>query len=675
MATTSLILAYLLVVAIPIGSIYVINLNDLFGTAAFSTILVCALWGAIGAFGSAYPINTAVMQHTDYLTTRSFLGPIVEEILKALIIYFFIWQPSFRYFVDGSVYGFATGVGFAVTENVFYLTTNPSAGLALALSRVVSTSLMHATTSAIIGISLGHFRRSHSQTRAVWVLIGFVPAIIIHMIFNNALIYITNPTLLLLFGVAIGIGGAVYISFRINQGIADEKEHFNQTLGLDLGVTAAEVQAIQGLGGERVEKVLEQLGQQFGEDKIPYMRRVLVLQANIGILQNNLSGQASDRLREAWQKEITEKRAEMDNLRKNIGLQGMIFMRNIFPKETIEQPSFQDRISSADQSVHKFDLFMNTSQAVGTLSPEELAATADILKQIQIFADVDLSDLENLSRAIQTRHFEDGELIFDQGVAGDEMFLVKAGAIALSSVNRERGTEKLLNTVYPGNIVGELALLDGDKRSARARALGSLDVLILRRDNLNWFIQSRPQVMLALLKFLAARARHVSDIVDMSIRWAGDIARGQMVETPTGLTFAAANAGAGQPNSLGETGSFRIARAVSKEAVDSTQPTSVVMQGLFSNLSSQLEQTEHMRRDRLEADRESQKLSTKISGMFSKSKMASLAAEKPSDANPPAAPHEPPAKPAEQPAADKAMRSTSLFSRIKLDDPKPDDSK
>ena len=103
---------------------------------------------------------------------------------------YFIQRPRFRYIVDGAVYGFAAGIGFAVRENFFYLNglTTEDAALGLAISRVLSASLMHATASSMVGIAFGRLRRSQGRwaQRAIWPLSGIIVAIIIHLIYNNA---------------------------------------------------------------------------------------------------------------------------------------------------------------------------------------------------------------------------------------------------------------------------------------------------------------------------------------------------------------------------------------------------------------------------------------------------------------------------------------------------------
>ncbi|MBZ0307269.1 MAG: Crp/Fnr family transcriptional regulator, partial [Anaerolineae bacterium] len=72
------------------------------------------------------------------------------------------------------------------------------------------------------------------------------------------------------------------------------------------------------------------------------------------------------------------------------------------------------------------------------------------------------------------------------------------------------GQENILVTYGKGDVVGELALLDGQPRSATARANGPLRVMVLQRQHFSQFIQSRPKVILAVLQFLAHRVRHTT---------------------------------------------------------------------------------------------------------------------------------------------------------------------
>ncbi len=591
------ILAYLISIAIPLSASYVIVLLDLFGTGKRSTILTCLGWGAIGAFGLAYFANSLIihLSFVGYERGETLTGPIVEELLKSAILFYFITRPRFHYAVDGAIYGFACGIGFAVAENILYVSTYPTQALAVAISRALSTSLMHATTSALVGISLGHLRRAANTQKVMWALIGFVPAMLTHIVFNNVAFAVdqglVNGTVLLILGFAIGLGGAALIGVLISRALDQEKKRFAQTLGLDVGISSADRKATQQSGEKAIEAVLKELGEYFGADKITLIRKLLVTQANIGILRNNLNHPVSERLRKAWQDEISAKRAEIDQIRGELGLYVMSFLRGAFPDDAATRDQLQQRLADADPTqIHIFDMFIVASKIAQTVSPERLSQIADLLKQIDLFKDVSLPDLENLSRAISTRYYTDGEVIFNDGDPGDELFVINSGAIQILSVQLgANDREKLLNTCNPGDIVGELALLDGNPRSAMARAKGDLETLVLRRDQFMTFMQSRPNVILAMLRFLAQRARHASEIVDVSIKWASEVAQGNYNHSDQAAQPATANGPAAPPRSR-ISGTLRMVEH--PESANVSEDAPILLRGVFSKVSESLKARE-----------------------------------------------------------------------------------
>jgi len=75
-------------------------------------------------------------------------------------------------------------------------------------------------------------------------------------------------------------------------------------------------------------------------------------------------------------------------------------------------------------------------------------------------------------------------------------------------------------------VVGEFSLLDGQPRSARAQVQGATTLLRLQQQVFMRFIQSRPQVVLAMLQYLAEKARYTTLAVETSIAWMSRIEQG-----------------------------------------------------------------------------------------------------------------------------------------------------
>lgn len=505
-------LAYLIAIAVPIVVVYVIYALDLFGTGKGSTIEVCLLWGATAAVGMAYLINQTAVHAFGYFTTTTLTAPIAEELLKGLILFYFIQRPRFRYFVDGAVYGFAAGTGFAISENIFYILIDSDGEvLTLVVKRVLSSSLMHAFASAILGIMLGLTRRTTGIRRIGLPLGGIGLAISIHAIYNNIVVRLEGADLLLV-GFGIGIGGSLIIASLISFGLAAEKRRFEETLGLGVGITGAERRAVQGLGGQEVEKILEELKAYFGERKAHLIRELLIKQANLGILRNNLITQTSDHLHKVWENEAADLQRQINRIRSDLGVYVMLLLRSFLPEDaTLQWETLNRKVTQFDPlHVHSFDLFMTASEKAETLTPAQLEATSRSLQRIKIFADVPLAELENLSRAITPRSFKKGEVLFERGDEGDAMYLIKEGHVDIYTLDAAHHPMHL-HTFSVGDVVGELALLDGQPRSAWARAKVPTKTWILQRSHFLMFVQSRPHVIWVILKYLADRLRTASE--------------------------------------------------------------------------------------------------------------------------------------------------------------------
>lgn len=533
------LIAYLVAIVIPVIAFLAIRALDLFGTSKWDTVITCALWGLFGAFGIAYIVNNQALQllvdlgltnSEGYQTIVRFVAPIIEEVLKAVILIYIFRRPSFRYFVDGAIYGFSVGIGFAVMENYFYIANSGTAALSLAVSRVLSTSLMHAMASGVVGISLGRLRRQQGGS-VILPLAGIALAILAHILYNNIVNTLTGPALLLV-AILFGLGGAAFIGLQINLGLKQEKQRFTQSLNQKSDVSDGERIAIQSLGEGSKDQIWDHLERSLGDENIELIRKLLLTQANIGILQNNLENpNISDRLQEAWTAEITERKIEFQAIRKQLNRTVMSYLQTVFPTQDESMWNWLlEEFSSSDPTmVHTFDVFMRTSGLASSLSAAQLSEMAERLHHIEIFKNVSLADLENLGRAIEVTRFSDQEQLFDQGDEGDAMYLIEDGRIAIYSVD-DLGREKKLRVFERGQVVGDFAVLDGQPRSARARAQGDLVALVLRRQMFKIFIQSRPQVILAVLAVLAERARYTTSAVEDSINTARQIAEGRFAE-------------------------------------------------------------------------------------------------------------------------------------------------
>jgi CRP-like cAMP-binding protein len=155
---------------------------------------------------------------------------------------------------------------------------------------------------------------------------------------------------------------------------------------------------------------------------------------------------------------------------------------------------------------------------------------AETLAGIPFFSGLDAESLERIGRGLRTRRFRRSEVIFHQGDPGDALFIVMSGAIKIM-LPSDTGDEAILATLRPGDVFGELALLDGAPRSATAVALEPTETLILPRLQFRELLATEPAVRDALLASIAAELRrltnHVEELhfLDITGRLASRLAR------------------------------------------------------------------------------------------------------------------------------------------------------
>lgn len=135
------------------------------------------------------------------------------------------------------------------------------------------------------------------------------------------------------------------------------------------------------------------------------------------------------------------------------------------------------------------------------------------LAAIPFFGGLDPAALERLAAGMRSRRFRRGEVIFHIGDPGDALFVIVSGEVKIS-LPSETGDEAILATLRPGDVFGELALLDGAPRSASASALVPTETVILPREKFRELIATEAGVRDALLASIAGELRRLTTHVE-----------------------------------------------------------------------------------------------------------------------------------------------------------------
>jgi CRP/FNR family transcriptional regulator, cyclic AMP receptor protein len=144
---------------------------------------------------------------------------------------------------------------------------------------------------------------------------------------------------------------------------------------------------------------------------------------------------------------------------------------------------------------------------VSSLSP---AQKHRFLSEIPFFEGFIQSDIARLAARVVERRFDDRQTIFRRGEPGSSMMAVVEGRVRIS-IASAAGRELLLGVVEPGQIFGELALLDGGPRSADVSALGACLLLSLDRRDFLSVVQQSPDTAIRLAEMVCGRLRAAND--------------------------------------------------------------------------------------------------------------------------------------------------------------------
>lgn len=135
---------------------------------------------------------------------------------------------------------------------------------------------------------------------------------------------------------------------------------------------------------------------------------------------------------------------------------------------------------------------------------------SSILGKTELFSRLDDEILDRLAERAIARRYRRGQLIFGEGDSGESLFLVVDGLVKVF-VTSDEGEEMVLITLRSGDSFGELALIDGQPRSASAQALEETSVLVVTREVLLELMLAFPPIAESLLASLGALVRRLTE--------------------------------------------------------------------------------------------------------------------------------------------------------------------
>jgi len=166
---------------------------------------------------------------------------------------------------------------------------------------------------------------------------------------------------------------------------------------------------------------------------------------------------------------------------------------------------------------------VSNSQALSSAGPPAIAAVAGpvdsklegyrhLLGQCSLFRGLPVGPMEDLLRRLQLKTGAMGTLLAAQDEPGDALFIVYSGRLKVA-VAGDNGREVTLALLRPGDVFGEVSLLDGSPRTANVVAAVDTQVLVLSREAFLEHMRACPQTALNLMKELARRLRRADETI------------------------------------------------------------------------------------------------------------------------------------------------------------------
>jgi RsiW-degrading membrane proteinase PrsW (M82 family) len=256
----------------------------------FEIILLLAL-GAAAAAASYYANGSVLDQFplgmADYSQT---VAPVVEEVLKGLLVIALFAGNRIGYLIDAAIMGFAIGAGFSAAENLFYLHQFAGANMGVWLVRGFGTAIMHGGATAIFAaiaqiLYAPRLRQDASRFHfnIFLFLPGLVAAIALHAGFNH----FTSAPIQAMAVVLVAVPLTLFVLFAIGETyahrwLAHNREAHGQLLAdIESGVFAATND------GRALQALARRLGERRGKALMEYVHihAQLVIMADISLLE------------------------------------------------------------------------------------------------------------------------------------------------------------------------------------------------------------------------------------------------------------------------------------------------------------------------------------------------------------------------------------------------------
>jgi len=250
-----------------------------------------------------------------------YVAPVGEEFLKSLYVVFLMRRHKIGFMVDGAIYGFAVGAGFALVENIYMHLRQETSELLFWAIRGFGTAVMHGGTTAIFAIISKYFREKKSPPPFHLFMPGLFMAILVHSFFNR---FFLSPVIMTMLQLVLL---PMLISIIYKQSEKRLRDWMNA--GLDTDVQILEEMKAGRFSETFLGKYLHSLKNKFSAEVVVDMFCLLRLHLELGCQAKGILLMREAGFLVPGDPEIREKLRELNHLRKHIGKTGLLALSPI----------------------------------------------------------------------------------------------------------------------------------------------------------------------------------------------------------------------------------------------------------------------------------------------------------------------------------------------------------
>ena len=136
--------------------------------------------------------------------------------------------------------------------------------------------------------------------------------------------------------------------------------------------------------------------------------------------------------------------------------------------------------------------------------------TTQLLHRVPVFSMLSPEELEHVAQVALPRRFVAGEVVFKEGDEGSTCYVVRSGRMRAVRAHPD-GRSITLAHFGPGDIFGEMAMLDGERRSATVESIEATDVIAILSADMHRLLREYPEISVKLIAALGQRLRDTNE--------------------------------------------------------------------------------------------------------------------------------------------------------------------